>query len=71
MQIPEGNIAYSVSKSEERKTNQLLEQLIPLAKDISNLYKSSQSWFWRTIVLIVALSTVVSVVFQILSYFKR
>ena len=61
------NRAVSLSNQEELA---YLENLNKLAKDIASLYKASQSWFWRIIVIIVSLATVVSAVFEVFGYFR-
>ena len=48
----------------------LLEELSEKIKELTLLYKASQSRFWRTIAIIVALATVVSAFFEALSYFR-
>ena len=68
MQIPNSNKAVALGSQEQIEE---LEKINKLATEIASLYKASQSWFWRIIVIIVSLATVISAAFGVLSYFKR
>ena len=39
--------------------------------ELLNVYRASQSWYWRIMGLLVALAMVVSAVFQVLDYLNH